>query len=393
MSSSKDIFDFIDDSEVIQVTADLVKIPSICHHEGRGIVNYYEKWFQDLRIPMRLYPYEDDRCNFFADYGAVSGPGRFIFNGHQDTKPTGTMTIDPFGAEIRDGKMYGRGACDMKGGLAGILCALKAMVRAGKKPKGGITFSSDIEEEYGGQGGIQVIVNSGLVDGYEGLISAEPSNLEINIGNRGGIATAFETKGKSAHSGLAHLGVNAIHNMASFIQEYLKLPYLQVENPYFGKCTVNFEKIEGGLYLSAVPDYCLVCIDTRLIPETPPEMVMKQVYALMDRMNREQGIAINETDQPKTWRVDKGYSPAAFIPPEHELVRRSEKAIKRATGEKGLLSGCPGATLAGVMIMRGTPSIICGPGSIAQAHTDDEWVLIDQIPKAARFYAALMDEM
>ena len=393
MSSSKDILDYIDDAEVIQVTADLVKIPSICHHEGRGIVNFYEKWFQDLRIPMRLYPYQDDRCNFFADYGAVSGPGRFIFNGHQDTKPTGTMIIDPFGAEIRDGKMYGRGACDMKGGLAGILCAYKAMVRAGKKPKGGITFSSDIEEEYGGEGGIQVIVNGGLVDGYEGLISAEPSNLEINIGNRGGIATAFETKGKSAHSGLAHLGVNAIHNMALFIEEYLKLPYLQVENQYFGKCTVNFEKIEGGLYLSAVPDYCLVCIDTRLIPETPPDMVMKEVYELMDRMNREQGIAVNETDQPKTWRVDKGYSPAAFIPPEHELVKRSEKAVKRATGEKGFLSGCPGATLAGVMITRGTPSIICGPGSIAQAHTDDEWVLVEQLPKAARIYAALMDEM
>lgn len=270
MPSSKDIFDFIDDSEVIQVAGDLVRIPTITHHEGRGIVNYYEKWFQDLHIPMRLYPYEDDRCNFFADYGAVSGPGRFMFNGHQDTKPTGTMTIDPFGAEIRDGRMYGRGACDMKGGLAGMLCAMKAMVRAGKKPLGGITFVSDIEEEYGGQGGIQVLVNSGLLDGYDGLISAEPSDLEINIGNRGGIATAFETKGKSAHSGLAHLGVNAIHNMASFIQEYLKLPYLQVENPYFGKCTVNFEKIEGGLYLSAVPDYCLVCIDTRLIPETPP---------------------------------------------------------------------------------------------------------------------------
>ncbi|MDP2983666.1 MAG: M20/M25/M40 family metallo-hydrolase [Candidatus Latescibacter sp.] len=393
MPSTKDIFDLIDDSEVIQITRDLVRIPSITHHEGRGIVDYYEGWFKDLHIPVRLYPYENDRCNFFADYGAVSGPDRFLFNGHQDTKPTGTMTVEPFGAEIRDGRMYGRGACDMKGGLAAILCAFKALVRAGKKPRRGITFVSDIEEEYGGQGGICLLLDSGLLDGYAGLISAEPSGLEINIGNRGGIATAFETRGRSAHSGLAYLGVNAIHNMAFFIREFLKLPYLSIENPWFGKCTVNFEKIEGGLYLSAVPDRCLACIDTRLIPETPPEMVREQINGLMDRMNREQGIAIRETDPPRTWREDRGGSPAAFIPPDHEFVLRTIKAFEGAIGETAVLSGCPGATLAGSMILRGTPSVICGPGALAQAHTDDEWVEVEQIPKAARIYAALMEEM
>jgi succinyl-diaminopimelate desuccinylase len=393
MPERKEIFDFIDDSEVIQVTSDLVRIPTITHHEGRGIVDYYQKWFADLHIPVRLYPYENDRFNFFADYGAVSGLERFLFNGHQDTKPTGTMTVEPFGAEIRDGRMYGRGACDMKGGLAAILCAFKAMVRAGRKPRGGITFVSDIEEEYGGQGGICLLLDKGLLDGYAGLVSAEPSGLEINIGNKGGLATAFETKGKSAHSGLAYMGINAIHNMALFIQEFLKLPYLQVESPLFGKCTVNFEKIEGGLYLAAVPDRCLACLDSRLIPETPPELVMEQINGLMEKLNSEQGISISETDSPKTWREYKGGSPAAFIPPEHEFVLRSKRAFERATGEIPVLSGCPGATLAGALILKGTPSIICGPGALAQAHTDDEWVEIQQIPKAARIYAALMEEM
>lgn len=393
MSTHRDIQAFIDDAEVVQVTRDLVAIPTITHQEGPGVANYFGRWFRDLAIPVRTYPAGDDRFNFFADYGATSGPGRYLFNGHQDTKPAATMTVDPFAGEIREGRMYGRGTCDMKGGLAAVLCAFKALVRAGVKPKGGVTLFSDIEEEYGGNSGMMAMMERGVVDGYEGVICCEPSNLEVQIGNKGGMATAFETRGRSAHSGLAHLGVNAIHNMALFINEYLKLPYLQVENPWFGKCTVNFEKIEGGLYLSAVPDRCLACLDTRFIPETDPEMVHRQVEELMARMNREQGIDIREVDPPKSWRPGRGGSPAAAIPPEHPLVDRAKRAFTTVTGSEARLSACPGATFAGQMILRGTPSIIMGPGNIAQAHTDDEWVEVAQLPRAARIYAEIMAGM
>ncbi len=393
MTRHSDVQACIDDAEVVQVTRDLVSIPSITHHEGRGIADYFERWFTDLGIPMRIIPWDEERVNFFADYGATGGPGRFMFNGHQDTKPTGTMTVDPFAAEIRGGRMYGRGACDMKGGLAAVLCAFKALVRAGVKPKGGITFYSDIEEEYGGPAGMDAMMKAGELDGFEGIISCEPTELDIQIGNRGGMATCYETTGKSAHSGLAHLGVNAIQNMSLFITEFLKLPYLRVENPWFGKCPVNFEKIQGGLYLSAVPDRCIACLDTRFIPETPPELVRAQIADLMDRLNREQGINIREIDPPTDWRPASSANAAAWIPPEHPLVQRAREACLRATGREGVISGCPGATIAGLLIRRGTPAIILGPGNIAQAHTDDEWVEVSQIPRAARIYAKLMAGM
>lgn len=393
MSRGKDIQSYIDDDEVVQITRDLVAIPSITHHEGRGIADYFERWFKELRIPMRVYPWDGERVNFFADYGAGEGPGRFMFNGHQDTKPVETMTVAPFAAEIRDGRMYGRGACDMKGGLAAVLCAFKALVRAGVKPKGVVTFFSDIEEEYGGLAGMDAMMEQGMLDGFDGLISCEPSEMDIQIGNRGGMTTCYETKGKSAHTGLAHLGVNAIINMCLFIREFLKLPYLEAENPWFGKCTVNFEKIEGGNYLSAVPDRCIACLDTRFIPETPPEMVRGQIAELMERLNRENGINIREVDPPKEWRPSGTSVAAAYISPDHPLVERARNACRNVTGTEGILSGCPAATIAGLMIRRGTPAIILGPGSIAQAHTDDEWVEVAQIPKAARIYAEMMAEM
>ena len=383
----------IDDDEVIQITRDMVAIPSITHHEGMGMVNYFERWFKDLNIPVRIYPYDDDRANFFADFGAVSGPGRFIFNGHMDIKPVEGMVVDPYAGEIRDGKMYGRGTCDMKGGLAAVMCAFKALVRAGVTPNGGITLFSDIEEEFGGQAGYYWAHNEGHYDGYEGLISCEPTNLEIQIGNRGAYATSFETKGRSAHSGLAHLGINAIHNMSLFINEFQKLPYLQIESPYFGKCTLNFEKIEGGLYLSAVPDRCQACVDTRLIPETPVELVQQQVDGLMERMNREQGINISEVPQPEGWRAVTAKNNAEVIPADHPLTLRVTDAWKEALGGEPVISGCPGVTIAMVMIKMGIPAIICGPGDMSKAHTDDEYVETNQIAKAARLYTSLMAGM
>ncbi|MHB9028098.1 MAG: M20 family metallopeptidase [Candidatus Latescibacterota bacterium] len=383
----------LDENEVVQVTRELVAIPTVMRREGMVIIDYFRRWFKDLGIPVRVYPRDENRANFFADYGAVEGPGRFLFNGHMDTKPVEGMTVDPFGGEIREGRMSGRGTCDMKGGIAGVLCAYKALVRAGVKPKGGISFYSDIDEEFGAIDGYYWAKDEGLYNGYEGLISCEPTELQVQVGNRGVFVTAFETKGRSAHSGLAHLGVNAIHNMVHFITEFLKLPYLQVESPVFGKSTVNFEKIEGGLYLSAVPDRCIACLDSRLIPETPPEMVQEQLDQLMHRLNQDFGVNISETEEPKGWRAKGAKAKAEFIPVEHPLTQRAIRAFETATGKKAKPGGCPAVTIAMVLIEMGVPAIIFGPGSIAQAHTEDEWVEVDQLRQAARSYAAMMADM
>jgi len=387
------LLNLIDEDEVVQTARDMVAIPSITSREGMGMVNYMKRWFDDLDIPVRLYPCEGDRANFFADYGATSGQGRYLFNGHQDTKFVEGMTVDPFAGEIRDGRMYGRGACDMKGGLASILCAFKTLVRAGIKPKGGITFFSDIEEEYGGGNGFPAMLERGIIDGFEGMISCEPSEFNINIGNNGGFVTAFETRGNPMHSSKAVPGANPVEGIALFITEFLKLPYLKPENPLFGKSTVNFEKIEAGIVHATVPDRCITCLDSRLIPDTPPEMVQAQVDELITRLKREYGIIIHQVDQPKSWRPRGAARPAYFIPPDHELPVRVARAFKQTFGKDTVINGCPGATLAAEMIKHGTPAVICGPGSIAQAHTDDEWVEIEQLVKGAKLYTVLMADM
>ena len=383
----------IDDKEVIEVTSELVKIPSVTTKEGMAMNNFFRAWFADLGIPVRLYPSESGTANFFADYGSTEGTGRYIFNGHQDTKPATGMTIDPYSGKVQDGRLYGRGSADMKGGIAAVLCALKALVRAGVRPAGAITFFSDIEEEYGGIGGYYRAIEKGLLKGYQGLISCEPTETELQIGNRGCFITAFRVAGKAAHSGMADEGINAIQEAAEFIVEYGKLPYLQTRSRIFGKSMYNFEKIEGGLYLSAVPDSCTVCLDSRIIPETPPELVQAQIDGLLAKLQRERGVRIEEIVPPASWRPVGSKLKAEAIPENHPLVGMMSAAIATATGRPAIVGGCPGITIAMAVIKEGLPAIICGPGSIKQAHTADEWVATEQIAKACHIYAAMMAQM
>jgi len=379
----------LDGDEVVQLTRNMVAIPSITHREGREMTVFMAKWFDDLGIPVRYLEKSGGRAHLFAEYGASGGPGRFLFNGHQDTKPVDGMTVDPFAGEIRDGRMYGRGACDMKGGLAAFMCAFKALVRAGIAPKTGLTLYSDIEEEYSGEDGFLPLATAGMFDEYAGLICGEPSELQVHIGNTGAIATAFECRGRRAHASIPEHGVNAIHGAARFITEFMKLPYLTLENPYFGRATLNFEKIDGGFDDATVPDHCTICLDSRLIPETPPETVYEQANALIARLMAD-GVEIHEVMPPSTWRPKQGANAAAWIEPEHPLAQAVIEAVGRGTGKEAVIAALPGATFAGVLIRRGIPAIILGPGSIRQAHTEDEWVEVAQIPAAARIFTALM---
>ena len=131
--------------------------------------------------------------------------------------------------------------------------------------------------------------------------------------------------------------------------------------------------------------------ETRRQRERPA--VQQQVDELMERMNSEDGINIREVDPPKGWREVNAKQKAESIAPDHEFTARVSEAVKSATGNDAVIGGCPAITIAMVFIERGIPAIICGPGSIAQAHTEDEYVEVSQLPEAARIYTTLMAGM
>ena len=393
MSDLDKILELIDDDEVIDLTQRLVRIPSISGEEGNEIRDFITDYFNNMDIPVRHSEVKEGRTNLFCDL-TFNEPGpKLLFNGHNDTKWVEGMTVDPFAAEIRDGKMYGRGTCDMKAGLAAVFSAFKAVKKSGISLKGSATLFSDIDEESGGKYGWVWVRERGLLDGFDVCVCCEPTDLEICLGNKGVIATSFISHGRSAHSGMAELGQNAVHDMTLFIQEYLKLPYLKKTNPFFGQSTVNFERIEGHLYIAAVPDKCRAWLDTRLIPETPPELVRTEFNGLIERLKAKHSVDIVESREPSKWREQLAERPACVVTENEPVVLAAQKAHNALTGKTAALSSVSGVTFASLAAEIGFPCIIMGPGSIRQAHTEDEWIEVSQIPLAARLYAAMIVEL
>jgi acetylornithine deacetylase/succinyl-diaminopimelate desuccinylase family protein len=254
--------------ELVSLTQQLIRIPSHKDAPGREkkVAEYIYNYCLENGLEVVLEKVEGERCNVLA-YLRGDGTGRtLMLNGHTDTVPPYNMTIDPFEANIMDGYIFGRGAVDMKGALACMLTAMLAVKRSGIKLKGDVIFTGVIGEEERSEG-TEHIVKSGLK--ADGAIVGEPSNYEYAIGHRGLEWLEIIIKGKAAHGGIPHLGINAIEKAAVFINKVKEELYPMLEgryNEYMGPSVMNFGVIQGGSQPSTVADTCSIKIDRRYIP-------------------------------------------------------------------------------------------------------------------------------
>ncbi len=324
------------------------------------------------------------RPSVVATLGDPSGSA-LAWNGHLDTVPAGsldTWSRPPFAGEVHDGRLVGRGACDMKGAVAAALAAAAAIRRAGIELGGALTFHLAADEEVGGIHGTKVLRDRGLLT-QDAAIVGEPSELQVGLAERGGAwitATAF---GRAAHGSQPHRGVNAITAMSRFL---LRLPegLPPIEHPLCGPPTVNVALITGGSAPNVVPDRCTVDIDRRIIPgETSPEAVLSPFRAVIEGLRAahpEVDIAL----EIREW-VDAAEAPADSI-----VARLARDAMAAETGTPATDAGFTGITDARFYINdAGIPTIIFGPGSLSVAHTADEWVGVEDLRVAARTYARM----
>jgi acetylornithine deacetylase/succinyl-diaminopimelate desuccinylase len=226
-----DIRNFFSEEELISLTRNLIQIPS--HKDARGreksVAEYIYVFCESNGIDAELQPVEGERCNVLA-YLRGDGSGRtLMLNGHTDTVPPYNMTVDPFGAEVVNGEIFGRGAVDMKGALASMLVSMLAIKRSGRRLRGNVIFSGVIGEEEKSEG-TEYIVKSGLK--ADGAIVGEPSNYEYAIGHRGLEWLEIIIKGKAAHGGVPNLGINAIEKAAVLIERIKKNLYPKLESRY-----------------------------------------------------------------------------------------------------------------------------------------------------------------
>ncbi len=369
-------------TETTRLLRDLVARPSV-NPMGRPLTGpdlyehrvtaYLEDFFRGLGVPYDRQPVAPQRDNIVARWEAPGAARTLVLEAHQDTVPTDNMTIDPFAARIEGGRLYGRGACDIKGGMAAMLAAFARLVR--EKPRGACTvvMACSVDEEHTFTG-VRRLVRDGLT--ADMAVVAEPTQLQIVHAHKGACRWHLHTTGRSCHSSSPEQGVNAIYRMGpvlSAIAEYADRLRASRSDPLLGPPTLSVGRIEGGTSVNTVPDRCRIEIDRRVIPGEDPEAAPADFTAfLRARLGPDYPFTC---DPP--WMAKGPLSPAK----SGELVARLGRAIDAVTGGHAV-QAVPYGTDASTLAAAGIPSVVFGPGDIARAHTCDEWVPLDEVEKA-----------
>jgi acetylornithine deacetylase/succinyl-diaminopimelate desuccinylase family protein len=360
---------------------DLVRLPSV-NPMGRTVTgeefyehrvtDYLERFFIDLGVPYKRTPVAPPRDNIVAQYESPGANVTFLFEVHQDTVPVDGMTIDPFAGDVHDGKLYGRGACDVKGGMTSMLIAFARLVR--EKPAGAanVVLACTVDEEHTFLG-----VQELMKDGYRAdfAVVAEPTRLQVVDTHKGVVRWKLRTEGRACHSSRPDQGVNAIYAMAKVlpaIEEYADQLMRSTTHPRLGPPTLSVGRIEGGVSVNTVPDSCVIEVDRRLLPGEGAQK------AWIDFTAHLVGLPTG------SWKCDAVWMacPALEALPAPELRERFGRAIDSVEGRHEVMA-VPFGTDASTIAEAEIPAIVFGPGDIAQAHTKDEWIELDQIDRAA----------
>lgn len=378
----------IDAGEILALARRLVAIPSYGPDHGweAGVAGALEELLRREGFAVTRQPVTAGRDNVVAVLpGRRDGPPLLMLNGHMDTvPPSGSMRYPPFGAEVRDGRLWGRGAVDMKGAVAAMTVAFVALRRAGLRPPRPLVLAAVVGEETGGIGTAALGADGPPADL---AVVGEPSALAIIPAHRGVYRCDVVVRGRAAHGSTPELGMNAIGLAARLIVALdARLPEMwnDQRHPVLGGPSVNIGTIRGGIAANVVPDRCEFTFSKRWVPGDSPERI---------RADLESVIAASIGEEHATVVRDEAFDavprPPLDLAADHPLVRALAEAVAAVTGRPAATGRFQAFTDAAVLQAAGTPAVVFGPGDLALAHTDEEHVPVDALHTAARIYALL----
>ncbi len=398
--------------DLIALTQDLIRIPTLNPpgQDYRLICEYLDTRLQKSGFETSLIratgtPGDSDRYprwNIVARHSGARSGECVHFNSHTDVVEVGHgWTRDPFGGDVSDGKIYGRGACDMKGGLAASIIAAEAFVEIHPDYAGHIEISGTADEESGGYGGVAYLAGKGFFDParVQHVIIPEPLNKDrICLGHRGGWWAEIETRGEIAHGSMPFLGDCAVRHMGAVLSEFedklfpamaARRTDMPVVPEGARQSTMNINSIHGGqpeqdedftgLPAHCVPDRCRIVIDRRFLAEEPLEEVRGEITALLEGLKATRADfdyeltelnsvlpSMTDRDAPIVQTVARAIEDVMGKPPDYVASPGTydQKHIDRI----GRLKNC----------------IAYGPGILELAHKPDEWVGIDDMLDSAQ---------
>ncbi|MCP3738894.1 peptidase [Rossellomorea sp. BNER] len=398
-------------SKTIELLQRLVQEESIRGNESSAQAIVIEKC-RELKLDLDIWEIERlnlqnhpffrcDRSEFEGNPNVVatlkgSGGGRsMILNGHIDVVPEGDPKDwqgDPFSGRVSEGKLYGRGSTDMKGGNVALLLAIEAIISTGIKLKGDVIFQSVIEEESGGTGTL-----AALLRGYkaDAAIIPEPTNMKLFPKQQGSMWFRIKVKGKSAHGGTRYEGINAIEKAMTVISSLRELENKRnekIDDPLYQSIPIpvpiNIGRIECGKWPSSVPDLAIIEGRVGVAPHETLEEVETDVEKwLKDLKEQDEWFE----DYPVDLEWFGGRWQPGNLNRDHELMNTIKSAYKDIMKSEPIVEASPWGTDGGILSKGANiPVVVFGPGTTEVAHDSNEYIELEKVFQSAEIIAATL---
>jgi succinyl-diaminopimelate desuccinylase len=387
----------VDKDELVALTRDLVRIDSVIRPETGNtehrVVEFLRSWVErELGLQPTVETVEPGRENLFFTLDSGRPGPCLLLEGHTDVVSEGERgrwSVDPFGGELKAGRIYGRGACDMKAGLAVNLVVAKALLRSGVAWKGRLALCFVCDEE-GLMIGIKDFIRRGHADGVDACLVPEPEENQLCLSMKGAIRAVVRVRGRMAHGAMPRTGINPNTRLARIILAFERFEAGEIrrcgEDPYLGFPSVTFTVLRSPppgapAQLNVMPGEAEGFVDIRTVPRQDHEQVRQALKRILGE------LAAEDTD----FRADIEFvedRPVVTIDKNQAIVREAARAYSDVACREPVYSGVPGATDGTFLsAWKGIPCLVNGPGPRHIPHQVDEYVEVAELLEAARIYA------
>ena len=359
----------------------LVRIPSVNPDGDPGTdrtgeqacADYVAGFLRGLGAEVTLQEIHPGRPNVVARFASGTDKPRLLFAPHTDTVSVAGMTIDPFGGVIRDGKLYGRGASDTKGPMAAMLWALHESRDILPSLSHEIWFAGLMGEEAGQDGAKALAAR----EKFDFVVVGEPTELEVVFKHKVDVTARITATGRAAHSSCPERGENAITKLAAgllTLEKALTAFFATISDPVLGHPTFSIGTIRGGMKFNIVPDHAEAVIDLRLLPAQWKDGDAREVFEVMRAACP--GLRIEKIAGSEALDTD----------PAHPLIAKLVEAGGKPAGAAWFCD-------AAIFSAAGVPAVAVGPGSIAQAHTEDEFIEVAALEQGVEYFKKFLHSL
>jgi succinyl-diaminopimelate desuccinylase len=387
----------VDRGELVDLTRALVRIDSVIRPEigntEAGVVEFLRSWVRrELGLEPTVETVEPGRENLFFTLDSGRPGPCLLLEGHTDVVSEGDRgrwSVDPFGGELQNGRIYGRGACDMKAGLAVNLVVAKALLAAGVSWQGRLALCFVCDEE-GLMIGIKDFIRRGHADGVGACLVPEPEENQLCLSMKGAIRAVARVHGRMAHGAMPRTGINPNTRLARIILAFERYESAQIlrrgQDPFLGFPSVTFTVLRSPppgapAQLNVMPGEAEGFVDIRTVPGQDHDEVRGDLRRILGELGSED----------PDFRADLEFiedRPVVSIGKDEPLVQEAARAFREVTGREPVYNGVPGATDGTFLwAWKGIPCLVNGPGPRHVPHQVDEYVEVDQLLEAARVYA------